>query len=112
MFEKCIIFFNEITRTMVASNNNLGKFKVLRELEQAFSNGNNLQDHYLYSDNYKLNLETLISVERQQELEKLYGKDWLKIVNGMYNKIEREVHDDTVRKLGGLKHEDEGGKHE
>jgi len=63
---------------------------------------------YLYSDVYKINVGALIPEEQKNKLKETYGDNWLEKANGMYAKIERDIHDDTVRRFGKLQTIQEG----
>jgi len=57
---------------------------------------------YLYTDIYRIKIETLIAPEQQAKLKEAFGDNWLTVVNGMYAEIEREIHDNTVGKFSNL----------
>ena len=66
-------------------------------LESRFS-----MSEYLYSDVYRIKIESLIPKEQQDKLRMALGEDWLKKVYGMYGKIERDIHDGTISRFSHL----------
>jgi hypothetical protein len=102
MLSKCFAFFEELTDSIVVSSQQRENSNILKRIGNEFSEGSVLQNNYLYSDAYKLNLAKLIPLAQQEKLKEAYGENWLEVVNGMYKKIERDLHDGTIRKFGGL----------
>lgn len=51
---------------------------------------------YLYSDLYQIKIENLISNRNKAILEKIYGPNWLRIVENRYSEIERKLHDEIM----------------
>ncbi len=61
----------------------------------------NMRD-YLYSDNYSIKIETLISERNQDLLTIALGPNWLEEVKNTYATLERKTHDDLFRQYAGM----------
>jgi hypothetical protein len=101
MLGKCSTFFGELTASIISGNQVNKTMNRLCNVCKEDTGESLLQDNYLYSDAYRLNLKKLIPPVQQEKLKEVYGEEWLKIVSDIYKEIEREIHDDIVNKFSG-----------
>ncbi len=107
----CMTFFAGLTNTLVAAGHLDGKKTKTSSVNLGSAITSALPNDCPYSDTYVIKIEKLIPLEQQEKLKEVFGPGWVGIVNGMYKSIEREMHDETIRKFSGLKAAD-GGKNE
>ena len=110
MSDLCKIFFADLTNTIVAkqATTNYAASSLHRpDLGIGADSVLPTTEDYLYSDNYIIHLEKLIAPEYQEKLRLAFGDEWLNVVNGMYKKIERKVHDDMICKLSAISFADD-----
>lgn len=57
---------------------------------------------YLYSDNFSIQLDKLISSDHKKYLREKLGEDWLTILNEKYMQIETQIHENMISRFANV----------